>query len=397
MEYAISEKMNKLKPSAIREILKYGGDPGVISLAAGDPAPDSLPIEAIEKIMGNIIKQNPLKALLYSQSEGHPPFRAAVEKLLNEHYNIPTQNNDVLIMSGAQQGIDLAAKVLCNEGDTVISENPSFIGALNAFRSYNVNLVGVDIDNDGINIEKLESALKANPNTKLIYVIPNFHNPTGITMSVEKRKAVYSLALKYNTMILEDNPYSDLRFTGESLPTIKSMDTEGIVIYAGSFSKILSSGIRLGYLVVPKGLSGKIVVAKQCSDVHTSMPIQLMALEFLENYSLEEHIGRLKQIYKDKCSFMQQAIDEYFPAEVNYTRPEGGLFIWCTSPGEFDSSVFAKRLVEEHKVCIVPGVAFQTDDSVPSRAFRLNYSMPSKEQIETGVALTGGLLKEYIK
>ena len=393
MEYHISDRMKTLKPSAIREIFKYAADPAVISLAAGDPAPETLPVEDIRRLMGEVLGENPMKALLYSQSEGHPPLRQAVRDWVKERYHSVRDDDDVMIISGAQQCMDLTCKVLCNEGDTVICEDPSFIGSLNCFRSYNTNLVGVPIEDDGICLEGLEDALKANPNTRLIYVIPNFHNPTGISMSLAKRKGVYRLAQQYGAIILEDNPYGDLQFAGEKLPTIKSMDTDGIVVYAGTFSKILSTGIRVGYMVVPKGLTAKMTVAKQCADVHTSMPAQLLCTAFLAQCDIDAHIAGIKEIYREKCTHLLSEMEKHFPKEVSWTRPTGGLFVWVTVPERLDVQEFATALVRDHKVCVVPGSAFGVDAQAVSHCFRVNFSMPSKEKISTAIPIIGQALR----
>ena len=398
LEYYISNRMKSLKPSAIREIFKYAADPSTISLAAGDPAPESLPVEDIERILGELTKENPMTALLYSQSEGHPPFRDALKKFVKNRYQAFDEcRDDLIVTTGAQQCMDLVCKVLCNEGDTIICEDPSFIGSLNTFRSYNVNLVGVPMDEDGINLEKLEAALRTNTNIRILYLIPNFQNPTGITMSLAKRRACYKLAKQYGVVLLEDNPYGDLRFTGETLPTIKSMDTDGIVVYAGTFSKILSTGIRVGYLVAPSGLMGKIVVGKQCTDVHTSMLGQLLAYRFLTECDIDAHIEKNKKIYSEKCSLMLNRIEKCFPAEVRHTSPEGGLFIWSVLPKGMDGSEFATQLVRDNKVCVVPGIAFSITGRDHQNCFRMNFSMPSPDKIETGVGRAGELIRAMMK
>lgn len=395
MKYHISDKMKDIKPSAIREIFKYAVDPAVISLAAGDPAPESLPVQEIDQLLGELLEE-PMTALLYSQSEGHPPFRKEIQRLLARRYAIGQDFDQVMVTTGAQQCMDLTTKALCNEGDTVICESPSFIGSLNTFRSYGVNLVGVPMEADGIDLIALEQALKENPNTRMIYVIPNFQNPTGITMSLAKRKGVYALAQQYGVMILEDNPYGDLRFAGESLPSIKSMDTQGIVVYAGSFSKILSTGMRVGYCVAPEELMQTLVVAKQCTDVHTSMLGQLVCYHYLQQYDLDAHIESLKEIYKVKAEHMLREMEAHFPAEVSFTRPEGGIFIWVTLPETVDGGEFATRLVKERKVVVVPGSAFNVDGDPKSHHIRMNFSMPSLEQITTGVQQVAGLMEEMI-
>ena len=227
-----------------------------------------------------------------------------------------------------------------------------------------------------------------------MYLIPNFQNPTGITMSLEKRKAVLALAKKYSVPILEDNPYGDLRFSGESIPAIKSMDEDGLVIYAGTFSKILATGIRAGYLVAPEPLIPKLVVAKQCVDVHTSMLSQLLCYKYITTCDIMAHIEAGKEIYKNKCEKMLELMDECFPKSITYTRPTGGLFIWATMPMEFDGADFALRLVKESKVCVVPGSTFCVKDGERSSSFRLNFSMPSIEQIDVGINACAKLLRE---
>lgn len=395
MNYNISEKIKTLKPSAIREIFKYSADPAVISFAGGNPAPETLPVADIQRLMSNALQDNPMAALLYSQSEGHPPLRDALKKYLHDTYHVYNkESDDLIVVSGAQQCMDLVTKVLVNEGDTVICEEPSFIGSLNCFRSYNANLVGVAMDADGVNLNALEHALKTAKNPRFMYLIPNFQNPTGITMSLEKRKAVLALAKQYSVPILEDNPYGDLRFRGDDIPAIKSLDEHGLVIYAGTFSKILSTGVRSGYLVAPAELMPKLVVAKQCVDVHTGMLQQLLCYKYLTECDIAAHIEAGRKIYAQKCGLMLQCMDEAFPKSITYTRPDGGLFIWATMPDGYDGAEFALRLVRDHKVCVVPGSAFCTQDGTASSSFRLNFSMPNEEQIRTGIKAAAGLLRE---
>ncbi|MBQ5566144.1 MAG: PLP-dependent aminotransferase family protein, partial [Clostridia bacterium] len=235
MEYIFSDRVQSLKPSAIREIFKYAADPSVVSLSAGNPAPEAFPVKEIAEISQRIFAENPIAALQYSVTEGYTPLRNWLTDYMKNKHNVGSESDDILITSGAQQVMDLVSKAVLNEGDVVICENPSFIGSLNTFRSYNARLVGVTVEPDGMNIEQLEDVLKNEPKAKFIYTIPNFQNPSGVTMSLAKRKAVYELAKKYGVLIIEDNPYGDLRYSGEFLPSIKTFDTDGIVIYSGSF------------------------------------------------------------------------------------------------------------------------------------------------------------------
>ena len=395
MEYNISNKMKDMKPSAIREIFKSLTDPEIIAFAAGNPAAESFPVDKLGEISKDIFANEPTKALQYSITEGLPALRESVKTRLAERFNIGKEFDNVIIVSGGQQGLELTCKVMCNEGDVVLCENPSFIGALNAYRSLGAKTVGVEMDDDGINIEKLENTLKTTPNVKILYTIPTFHNPAGITTSYEKRKAVYELALKYGVIILEDNPYGELRFKGEEIPTIKSMDTEGIVVYCGSFSKILSAGMRVGFLCAPDTVMQKIVVAKQVEDVHTNIFFQMLCQKFIEQYGLDDHIAGIRALYRSKCFKMLTALDKYMPKEVAYTRPEGGLFIWCTLPDNVDLDVFVKRALAK-KVAVVPGTAFNCDVTASSKSFRITYSTPTDEQIERGIIILANIIKELI-
>ena len=390
MQYTFSNRISSLKPSAIREILKATSQPGVIPFAAGNPPPESFPIDAIRRFISEILEEHPIEALQYGISEGYTPLRNVLLKRINESFSSVHDFDDLIIVSGAQQAVELTCKVFLNEGDTVICENPSFIGSLNAIRSYNVNLCGIELENDGIDITKLEKALTEEKNIKAIYLIPNFQNPTGITMSLKKRKAVYELAKKYSIIIIEDNPYGDLRFSGEELPTIKSMDTEGLVVYCGSFSKILSAGIRVGYALAPAQIIQKLVVAKQVSDVHTNLISQMLAERFLTQSDFESHIVKIKEIYRHKSSLMIDGIERHFDKRIAFTRPEGGLFLWCTLPQDVDMLDYVKRAAAKG-VAVVPGVAFLTNPLVGCNSFRLNYSTPTDEQIINGIEILGGI------
>ncbi|MBQ3230321.1 MAG: PLP-dependent aminotransferase family protein [Clostridia bacterium] len=390
MEYIFSDKVRDMKPSAIREIFKSLSDPSVISFAAGNPSPLSFPVDKMHAIANEIFENEASIAFQYGITEGYPRLREQVRARLSDRFNTGTADDEVIITTGGQQGIDLCAKVLCNEGDTVICENPSFIGALNAFRSYNTNLVGIDLEPDGMNIEALENALKANPNTKIIYVIPTFQNPAGICTSLEKRKAILALAEKYNVLILEDNPYGELRFAGNDIPTIKSLDKSGHVLYCSSFSKILSAGMRIGFVCGPKELVQKIVVVKQVNDVHTNLFFQMVASKFIDKYGLDDHIAFIRNLYRDKCNLMLSELDKHIGDKAVYTRPEGGLFIWLTVKGA-DGDELAKRAIA-NKVAVVTGTSFNPIQGGPSDSVRLNYSTPSDEQIVEGVKRLAAVL-----
>ena len=389
MEYKFAHQFDHLQASAIREILKFTSDPEVISFAAGNPASEGIPVDAIREIAAELLKDDPIACLQYSVSEGYTPLRQSIREKMLSREEIVHDFDDLIIMSGAQQGNLLACKVLCNPGDTLVVESPSFIGSLNAFKSNGVNLAGIPLEEDGMDLNALEDLLKTTPNVKLIYVIPNFQNPTGRTMSLEKRKGLYELACKYDTMILEDNPYGDLRFADENVPSIKSMDTEGRVIYSGTFSKVLSPGMRVGFVVAPKPVISKIVICKQVDDVHTNILAQRICHEFLMRTDYLQHIQKLAKICQHKCDLMLDQMDKHMDHSITWTKPEGGLFIWATLPDGVDMTDYCTRAVREHKIAVVPGTAFLTDESQTTQSFRLNYSTPSDEEIVKGIEMLG--------
>ncbi|MCI8388295.1 MAG: PLP-dependent aminotransferase family protein [Clostridiales bacterium] len=395
MEYRISDKMKALKPSAIREIFKALTDPTIISFAAGNPSPESFPVDELARISADIFRDSSTAALQYSVTEGYPALREDVKARLANRFNIGRDFDMTIITSGGQQGIELLCKTMCNEGDTVLCEEPSFIGALNAFRSCGANLVGIPMDDDGVDIDALESAMKSNPRAKILYLIPTFQNPAGTCMSLEKRKAAYELAKKYNIIILEDNPYGELRFAGEEIPTIKSMDNDGVVVYSGSYSKVLSAGMRIGFICGPEEIVQKMVVAKQVEDVHTNIFFQMLCHRYIAECDMDAHIADIRKLYLHKSGLMLSELDKNMPDCVKYTRPEGGLFLWCTLPDNIPQPELIKRAMAK-KVAVVPGETFNSDPNKPSQSFRLNYSTPSDEQIIVGVGYLCDAVKSML-
>ena len=397
MEYSefFADRVKPMRGSAIREMFKRMADPEVISLAGGNPAAELFPGDELSKIAGKILMTSPTLALQYGTTDGYPKMKDCARKRA-EKVNSVKDGDEILIMTGANQGIDLTAKAILNKGDKVIVEDPSFIGSLNAFRSYECELVGVDVESNGMDMDKLEDALKNNDGVKFIYTIPTFQNPTGTTMSLEKRKRMLELASRYDVLIIEDNPYGDLRFSGEDVPTIKSLDTEVRVIYVGSFSKILSPGMRLGYIIGPAQLCEKIEMLKQVNDVHTPMITQLMCVEFMKKYDIDKYIEKNRALYGKKCKVMLDTMEETFPkGKVEWTVPEGGIFLWCTCPGIEDITPVVDACLEK-KVAIVPGSNFAVDMTAPSNKFRLNYSAVEPEKIAEGVRRLGAVLSELL-
>ncbi|MCD7776851.1 MAG: PLP-dependent aminotransferase family protein, partial [Firmicutes bacterium] len=330
--------------------------------------------------------------LQYSVTEGYPPLREALKKRLSDKFGIGREDDDTIVVSGGTQGIELACKILCNEGDIVVCEDPTFIGALNAFRSNGARVVGVPADGAGLDPDILEATLEREPRAKMLYLIPTFHNPMGTTMPEATRRRVYDVCRRHGVIIFEDNPYGELRFAGEDVVNIKSFDTDGIVIYCSTFSKILSAGMRVGYVCAPRDIINKMVVAKQVEDVHTNIFFQMVTYRYMTEYDLDAHILDIRALYRHKAGLMLSELDRHMPESVKFTRPEGGLFVWATLPGGIDSSGVVKAALEK-KVAVVPGTAFNCDVSAPSSSFRLNYSMPSDEDIVNGVARLADAVK----
>lgn len=397
MEYKFANRVMSLQPSAIREILKFTSVPGMISFAAGNPAPDAFPCEEVKRISNEIFETRPIDALQYSITEGYPAFREYLSDYMKKNHNVGRDFDGIITTSGANQIMELTTKVLCNEGDTVICENPSFIGSLNAFRSYGVKLCGIDMQEDGMNMQALEDALKSEKNVRFIYTIPNFQNPSGITMSAEKRKKLYELAKQYGVMILEDNPYGDLRFAGEHVPAVKSLDEEGIVIYAGSLSKVLSPGMRIGYVVAPNEVLSKLIVCKQVCDVHTNIWSQMVAYEYMSKCDFAGHLEDIRKVYKRKAELMMSLIEKHLvPHGITYHKIEGGLFIWCRLPEDVNMPEFCKYAVQ-NGVAVVPGNAFAMDESLVNHSIRLNFSTPTDEQMIKGMEILDRVAGEFIK
>jgi len=396
MDFLFSDRIKELQPSAIREILKMPKDPDAISFAAGNPSPLTFPANELSVLAAEVFANDYKDALQYGITEGYGPLRDAVRERFTSKYSVGRDYDDFIVVSGGQQGIELSAKVLVNEDETVICESPSFIGALNAFRSYKINLVGIPVDSDGMDMDALENALKNEPKARLIYTIPTFHNPCGCSMSLERRKRLIELAKKYNIIIVEDSPYFELRYSGEDLPTLKSMDTDGHVIFAGSFSKVIAPGIRVGFVCAHKDIISKLTVAKQVSDVHTNLFFQILVAKYLQTGNIDAHIDECRELYRQKRDRMLSAMERHMKGKTKWNIPDGGLFIWAELPEGYNGLELCRRL-KERKIACVPGNAFSVDETELSRGFRLNFSLPSDEQIDRGIAVIGEVLSDYVK
>lgn len=396
MNYTISNRLSGVKGSMIRELFKLGASADIISFGGGNPSAETFPCEAIQEIASRGLTEQPVSLLQYGLSEGYTPLRETMKKYLSKKEGFDFEKNELFIVSGGQQCADLTTKALVNENDVILTEEPAFVGCLNTFRSYGAKLVGIPMEDDGMSVEALEAALKKYDNVKLLYTIPSFQNPTGVTTSLEKRKKVYELCCKYDIAILEDNPYGELRFAGETVPTLKSMDTEGRVLYAGSFSKVMAPAFRLGYLVFDKSLSGPLTVAKQCTDVHSNVLFQYICDEYINHYDFEGHLEEARKVYHHKCGLMLDSMKKYFHPAMSFGHPEGGLFVMAFLPEGMDAQPFVREAINRGVLC-VPGAAFLADSNGVSNGFRLNYSTPTDEQIVKGIEILGKLTYEWIK
>lgn len=389
---------SKMKASAIREILKLVQNPEVISLAGGMPDPATFPTEELDEVVKQILAKNSACALQYSSTEGLTELREFILSWLDEAREKAGLDN-IMITSGSQQGLDLVSKALLNPGDTLIVELPSYLAALNAFRSYGGEMVGIPMDDKGMQIDILEETLAKLKNdgkkVKFIYTISNFQNPAGVTMSLARRKKILEVAKKYEVLILEDNPYDKLRFEGEPIPSIYSLDNEGYVISLGTFSKILCPGLRLAWILGNKEIIEKLVIMKQATDLCTTVLNQLIAYEYCCQNDIDKNIESNVEIYRRKRNGMLEALDKYFPVEVTWTKPQGGFFVFATLPEYIDTGEMFKEAIEEN-VAYVPGGPFFADGK-GQNTMRLSFCFPSVEDIDEGIKRLGKIIKKRIK
>ena len=388
----IAERMQGVNGSAIRELFKLLGDPEIISFGGGNPAKECFPKEDIENITAELLRDKSDVLLQYGATEGYLPLRKAyIEKILPD-LGLTAELENVLALTGSMQGLDLICKVVVNPGDVVLVEEPSFLGALQTFNIAQAKLVPVPLHTDGIHVDELE-ALVREYRPVMFYTIPTFQNPTSWVSGIEARKAIARLAAEYDMIVIEDDPYASLRFSGEKLPTIKSFDTSGNVILMSSFSKTISPGMRVALCCGNAELIRKMTIAKQSADTHSPNLNQAIIAEYLNRDLLPEHIAEISKVYAHSASDMVEAMEEYFPDWVEYEKPIGGLFIWCTLPEGWDASELFKKAVAR-KVAFVPGVSFFTTSGKGNNTFRLNFSAEPEERIRRGIRTLGDLLKE---
>lgn len=392
--YRYAQRMELAQPSFIRESLKLASDPTLICFAGGNPDPAYFPWEELAQAAQRAITGDWRTALQYSVTEGNLALRESLRGMM-QAIGIDTPVEQLVITSGSQQGLDLVAKAFLDKGDKVIVESPTYMGAVNAIKYYQPQFLEVETDQDGMRMDALERVLQENPDAKFIYTIPDFQNPTGQVLARERRSRMIALAEQYDVMIVEDNPYYYLRYDGEAVPPVKHFDDKDRVIYLGSTSKILCPALRIGWIIAPRNVVNSLVYLKQACDLQTSELTQRIAGEYLAHNDIMAHIARMNGLYKKKKDRMLQAIRDTFPPEIQYTVPQGGLFLWLTFPEEVDALALFHQMKESIRVIFVPGDTFYPYGGHPNTA-RLSFATVSEEQIGEGMERMGGMLTQLL-
>jgi len=393
MSIKFADRMDNLKASEIRELLKLTERPEVISFAGGLPDPELFPIEELKKVAVKVLEDMGEKALQYSATEGYLPLR---EKIANrvKIFGVETSADEILITSGSQQGLDLTGKIFLNPDDIVVVESPTYLGAINAFRAYQCKFVEAPTDDDGMIISELDKILSGTKNVKFMYVIPDFQNPTGKTWSIERRIEFIKLANKYDLPVVEDNPYGELRFEGEIPPSIKSYDTEGRVIFLGTFSKTFTPGLRIGWVDANEKILEKYIMVKQSADLQTNSMTQRELAVFMDIYDFDAHIEKIKNAYRNKRNVMMESIKKYFPEGIKYIYPEGGLFTWVEFPEHINTRELMAEAIKKNVAC-VPGGSFYPNGG-HENAMRVNYSNMTEDKIVEGIKRLAEVIKEVM-
>lgn len=393
MKFKFAERINNVRPSFIREGLKLSSQSNIITFTAGNPAPELYPIEELSKATEKIYRNEGKIALAYGSTDGYLPLREKIAKRMQKK-GIKCTAADVLPITGSQQGLDLAGKSFLDKGDLVVCENPTYLAAINTFCAYECSFLTIDTDTEGMIMEDLDQKLSENPHAKLIYVVSTFQNPTGITWSLERRKELLAIASKYNIPIIEDDPYGELRYEGEEIPPIKAFDTEGLVTYLGSFSKVLCPGVRLGWMIAEPETLHVYNKIKQATDLQTSTLIQMVIDKYLEENDLDERITVLKDFNKRRRDLMLEQLEKHFPEGTQYNRPEGGLFIWISLPEEIDTAKLVPAAINS-QVVFIPGEPFYPNSSKKNK-MRLNFSSVEEDRIIEGIQRLGKVIQKNL-
>ena len=400
-EFRYAHRMQKMGSSVIRELLKLTEQPDIISFAGGLPAPEVFPLAEFQQACNTVLAEHGPQALQYSTTEGYRPLREMIARH-TARYSVEVSPENILITSGSQQALDFIGRLFINRGDYVVVESPTYLGALQAWNAYGAQYITVPADEDGMIVDELEAALRIGP--KFIYILPNFQNPSGSTLSLERRRKLVELADKYGVPIVEDDPYGQLRYEGEHLPSVVYLDSQfrgknggtysGNVIYLSTFSKLLSPGLRLAWVIAPEQVIRKLVMTKQAADLHTATFNQMVAYEVGKGGFLDEHVKLIRATYKERRDVMLEMMDELFPPEVRWTRPHGGMFLWGMLPACMDAAEVLKSALER-KVAFVPGASFHAAGG-GANTMRINFSYSPPATIREGVTRLGLTLKELI-
>lgn len=393
MEYKYAKRMSSVTASEIRELLKLTEQPEVISFAGGLPAPELFPIEEIKAVNTYVLDHNGEHALQYATTEGHQPLREWIARRMNARLGTSFCDENILITHGSQQALDLSGKVFLDEGDVVLCESPTYLAALSAFKAYSCKFAEIPTDDNGMIMSQLEKALEKYPTAKLIYVIPDFQNPTGRTWSLERRQQLAEISARYHVAVLEDNPYGELRYEGNFLPSVKSLDGAGNVLCTGTFSKIFCPGYRIGWIAGEKEVIRKYVLVKQGVDLQCNTIAQMVISAYLEKYDIDVHIDKIREVYRKRRDTAIEAIRSAFPSDIKFTKPEGGLFLWI----ELDEKIDTAKLLEkclEHNVAFVPGTSF-FPNTKKCNTLRINFSNMPEDKISEGIMRIGRALNEF--
>ncbi len=386
-----SRRALMMKSSIIRETLKLTKKPGVISFGGGLPAPELFPIKDLEEATHKVLKEQGENALQYATTEGYPPLREFIAKRM-ENFGVKVSPDEIMITGGSQQGLDMCGRVFLDWGDVVVSARPTYLGAIQAFNAYFPKYVTLPSDDDGMTVDGLKEILETN-NPRMIYLVPTFQNPDGRTIPAHRRQRILELAKTYGVPVIEDDPYSELVYEGTIPSPMKAMDSD-TVIMLGTFSKLLAPGLRIAWLIAPPGVIDKFVRMKQGADLHTNTFAQYVIYEFLNSGKLDEHISKIRKLYAKRLKVMIEAMEHYFPDEVKFTRPNGGLFLWVELPEKVDTSELLHRAVEKN-VAYIPGTAFYPDGG-GKNSMRLNYSKPNENEIEEGIKRLAEVFKDAL-
>ena len=390
-----AKRMDQMKTSEIRELLKLTARPDIISFAGGLPAPELFPVEEMMAASKAVMEESGRQAMQYSTTDGHPRLRQQIAERMGEKNKIKTDADHILVTSGSQQGLDYSARVFLNEGDVVLMESPSYLGAINAFKCCEPKFVEVPTDEGGMIMEELEKILATTERVKMIYVIPDFQNPTGRTWDMERRTKFMEIINKYEIPVIEDNPYGELRFEGEFLPALKSLDTKGLVVFLGTFSKILAPGYRLGWVCASDEILGKYNMMAQAAALQASTISQMETSKWLDMFDLDEHVAKIREVYGRRRTVMVETMERELPDCCKFTRPDGGLFTWIELPEYMDARELQMKCLEK-KVAFVPGCSFFPNGG-HENTMRLNYSCMPEDKIVQGITALAQAIKENLR